>query len=88
MTLPEAIISVAELRKFIGIELSYNHETHQIIEVLENGPALVLQQQNNSSIQNNQFGNANRRTPDTICIEVLSNDKNEFSSLFLSLNLI
>ena len=88
MSMTETIISITELRKLIGSEVTYNNETHQIIEVLENGPTLVLQQHQNSSIQINQFGNANRRTPDTVCIEVLSNDKNEFSSLFVSLGLI
>jgi len=68
MSMTEDIITVAELRKLIGTELTYNNETHQIIEVLENGPTLVLQQHHNSSIQINQFGNANRRTPDTVCI--------------------
>ena len=74
----------------IGIELFYNNKACQVIEVLEDGPSLVLQQikMEVSPIQSNQYGNAHRRTPETFCIPVLSVDKTELSVPFLALDLI
>ena len=74
----------------IGIQLYYNNKACQVVEVLEDGPSLVLQQIkiDASPIQSNQYGNAHRRTPETFCIPVLSPDKSELSIPFLALDLI
>ena len=83
----EIVISLEQLRGMIGISLYYNNKECQVVEVLEDGPSLVLQYFEND-IQENQHGNAHRRTPETFCIPVLSSDKKELSELFLSLDLI
>ena len=83
----EIAISLNQLRGMIGIELRYNNKTCQVVEVLEDGPSLVLQYFEND-IQKNQHGNAHRRVPETFCIPVLSTDKKELSEVFLSLDLI
>jgi hypothetical protein len=83
----EIAINLEQLRGMIGIELRYNNKACQVVEVLEDGPSLVLQYFEND-IQNNQHGNAHRRVPETFCIPVLSVDKKELSELFLSLDLI
>jgi len=83
----EIAISLEQLRGMIGIEFHYNNKACQVVEVLEDGPSLVLQYFEND-IQNNQHGNAHRRVPETFCIPVLSQDKKELSELFLSLDLI
>lgn len=83
----EIIISLEQLRGMIGINIFYNNRPCQVIEVLEDGPSLVLQYFENS-IQKNQHGDAHRRVPETICIPILSKDKKELSDLFLSLDLI
>lgn len=83
----ELIISLKQLRGMIGINLCYNNKACQVVEVLEDGPSLVLQYFDNN-IQKNQHGNAHRRVPETFCIPILSRDKTELSELFLSLDLI
>ncbi|MCW8901100.1 MAG: hypothetical protein OQK75_11705 [Gammaproteobacteria bacterium] len=83
----EIVISLEQLRGMIGIELYYNNKACQVIEVLEDGPSLVLQYFENN-IQKNQHGDAHRRVPETFCIPVLSGDKKKLSELFLSLDLI
>ena len=83
----EIVITLDQLRGMIGIKLCYNNKECQVIEILEDGPSLVLQYFEND-IQENQHGTAHRRTPETFCITVLSNDKEELSELFLSLDLI
>ena len=74
----------------IGIQVYYNNKACQVIEVLEDGPSLVLQEVHAeaSPIQTNQYGNAHRRTPETFCIPVLSTTKTELSAPFLALDLI
>ena len=86
----ELIISLEQLRGMIGIEIYHNNKTCQVIEVLEDGPSLVLQhlEPDTVSIQTNQYGNAHRRVPETFLIPVLSEDKTELNSLFLALNLL
>lgn len=87
LTISEIVISLKQLRGMIGTMLCHNNKNCQIVEVLEDGPSLVLQYFENN-IQNNQYGNAHRRVPETFCIPILSIDKNELSDVFLSLDLI
>lgn len=83
----EIIITLEQLRGMIGIELYHNYRACQVIEVLEDGPSLVIQYFEND-IQKNQHGEAHRKVPETLCISVLSNDKSQLSEIFLSLDLI
>jgi hypothetical protein len=83
----ELVISLKQLRGMIGVKLCHNNKKCQVIEVLEDGPSLVLQYFEND-IQENQHGNAHRRVPETVCIPVLSGDKKKLSDVFLSLDLI
>lgn len=85
--MPELIITLNQLRGMIGIKLYHNNKACQVIEVLEDGPSLVLQYFENN-IQNNQHGDAHRRVPETFCLPVLSNNKKELSEIFLALDLI
>jgi len=83
----ELFITLNQLRGMIGIKLYHNNKACQVIEVLEDGPSLVLQYFENN-IQKNQHGDAHRRVPETFCIPVLTSDKKQLSELFLSLDLI
>ena len=83
----ELLISLKQLRGMIGVQLYYNNKACQVIEVLEDGPSIVLQFFEDD-IQKNQHGDAHRRVPEIICIPVLSKDKKQLSELFLSLDLI
>jgi len=83
----EIIITLEQLRGMIGINLYHNQRPCQVIEVLEDGPSLVIQFFEND-IQENQHGEAHRKVPETQCIPVLSNDKTQLSEFFLSLDLM
>ncbi len=64
-----------KLEGLIGLELEFLGEVCQVIEVLEEPPALVLQcSWEDTVIQSTQFGDANRRVPRTITIPVFRSD--------------
>lgn len=88
MPMDEIVITLEQLRGMIGLRVRHHGLSCQVIEVLEDGPSLVLQNcQQVSTIQANQFGDANRRVPQTQTIPVLTPDKTELHALFLSLDL-
>ena len=80
------IITLEQLRGMIGLELYHNNKVCQVIEVLEDGPSLVIQYYDDN-IQQNQHGDAHRRVPETLCVPVLSGDKTQLSEMFLSLDI-
>ncbi len=87
--MPELIITLDQLRGMIGLHLVHQGTSCQVIEVLEDGPSLVLQSIHESpTIQPNQHGEAQRRTPVTYTVPVLNNERNELHPQFLALDLI
>lgn len=81
-----------DLRHIIGKQLNYKGHNCEIIEVLEDGPQLVLRNLDVESmdvdngdarnpIQPNQFGEAHRRTPETFTVPAL--DKQQRPIAFL-----
>ena len=85
----EIIITLDQLRSMIGLRLMHQGILCQVIEVLEDGPSLVLQSIVEApSIQPNQHGEATRRTPVTYTVPVLNQDKTELHAQFLALDLI
>jgi hypothetical protein len=85
----EIIITLDQLRSMIGLRLMHQGILCQVIEVLEDGPSLVLQSIDEApSIQPNQHGEATRRTPVTYTVPVLNQDKTELHAQFLALDLI
>ena len=88
MPMDEIVITLEQLRGMIGLKVRHQGLHCQIIEVLEDGPSLVLQNcEAVSTIQPNQFGDANRRVPQTHTIPVLTPDQKELHALFLALDL-
>ena len=81
-------ITVVELRKMIGISVSYRGCTSSVIEVLEDGPSLVLQRQGNNCIQHNLHGHPTRRSPETVTVRVLSESGTSLHRDFLELDLV
>ena len=64
-------ISGQSLRRWIGKEVTYGNGRCQIIEILDDGPAVVLCCQDAPpEIQGNQFGEPSRRVPKTLTIPV------------------
>ncbi len=81
-------ISVNELRSMIGLRVSYQGSTCSIIEVLEDGPSLVLQETGTAaSIQSNLHGQPTRRSPQTLTVRVLSENGTALHREFLELDL-
>ncbi|HXH04071.1 MAG TPA: hypothetical protein VNN09_12225 [Candidatus Competibacteraceae bacterium] len=66
----------ARLRALIGCTLSYRGQPCPIIEVLEEGPALVLEESGASAIQANQYGEASRRAPRVHTVSVWNVHRN------------
>ncbi|MCW9014444.1 MAG: hypothetical protein OQL06_11725 [Gammaproteobacteria bacterium] len=61
------------LQKYIGNEIVYKNTRCQLIEVLEDGPALVfICLEHKTSIQSDQHGGAHRRVHETYTVPCLS----------------
>ena len=84
----DAYISVDELRGMIGTRVRYQGITCSILEVLEDGPALVLISVGQGAIQSDQFGNPKRRVPETFTIPVFTPEHDAYHPAYLSLGLI
>jgi len=79
-------ITKEQIRSMIGLQVKHHQVYCRVVEILEDGPAIILEDmEQHSSIQADQHGEAHRRVPQTYTIEVLSCDKLEFSSAFLAL---
>lgn len=81
-------ITLEQLRGMIGQRVIYQGCQCQVIEVLEQETELVLQLEDDDTIQTDQHGDARRRVPATITIPVLTADRREINPRFLSLDLL
>ena len=81
-------ITVNELRKMIGLSVYYRGQQGSIIEVLEDGPSLVLQAVGDDRIQHNLHGHPTRRSPNTVTVRVLSENGTSLHRDFLELELV
>ena len=80
-------ITTEQLRDMIGLRVRYHNVDCQIVEVLEDGPALILEDlEHHISIQPDQHGEAHRKVPKTYTIKILTHDKLEYSPSFLTLD--
>lgn len=73
------------LTGLIGSRAEYAGEPYTIIEVLPEGPQLVLQHARQKSIQDDLQGRAYRRVPYTECIPVRDSDGSPSDQLDLLL---
>ena len=79
-------ISIDQLRGMIGLQVYHRGTLCQVVEILEDGPALVLQDsQAQATIQADQHGEASRRVPVVYTVPVLNDSQREFSAAFLEL---
>lgn len=83
-TLP---ITVNELRAMIGMNVVFRGQPAHVIEVLEDGPSLVLQAVGSGVIQSNMLGHPTRRSPETMTVRVLSENGTALHKDFLDLDL-
>lgn len=65
------------LHSLIGLEFSHQDKHCTLIEVIEDGPWLVVQCLSEKTIQPNQHGNAHRRSHPTYTIHCLNEFKTD-----------
>ena len=81
-------ISIEELRGMIGITVCHEGTHCKVVEVIEDGPHLILVDLDLDSIQPDQFGSPHRRVPQTYMIPVLSDETDELHPTYLALEII
>lgn len=81
-------VSLERLRALIGSEVICDGEPCVIVEVLDDGPMLVLSCLSGTTVvQANQHGEATRRVPRTRTLPVYSAENGGLHPAFLKLNL-
>jgi len=89
MLMKEHITIVDHLRGLIGSNVRYHGTKFEIIEILEDGPALVLQDcEHRTSIQADQHGEAHRRVPKTRTIAIPIDEDGSYNLSEVSLELL
>ncbi len=82
-------ISMDQLRGMIGVRVEHNARRYVVVEVLEDGPSVVLQEmRDNQDIQSNLHGMATRRVVSTVTVPVLTPDHRQIHADYLALELI
>jgi hypothetical protein len=84
----EITITLQQLRSMIGLKVYHLGIPCMIVEVLEDGPSLVLVDQDDDKIQSDQYGNPLRKVPKTFTVPVLTPDGSAIHSAYLALDLI
>jgi hypothetical protein len=79
-------LDINRLAVLIGREVDYNGISCQIVEILEDGPALVLQY-HNYTIQADQHGEAHRKAPNTTIIPIYDAEGDDWHPEFIALHL-
>ena len=75
----------ALLHNLIGREITHNNKSCTLIEIMDDGPYLVFQCQNEKTIQCNQHGNAHRKSSPTYTIHCLNDLKNDLHPILKNL---
>jgi hypothetical protein len=81
-------ISIAQLQGMIGLHILWHDTRYAIVEVLEDGPALVAQRlAPDAIIQGDAHGRAHRQVQPVITICVLTPDRSLLHNDFLDIEL-
>ena len=75
------------LRGMIGACVCYRGADCFVMEVLEDGPALVLQDAKQTDIQDNKFGDPHRRVARTYTVPVVEADGERLHPEFMAVQL-
>lgn len=67
---PRWLDNPESLQALIGRQAEYAGEPFSVIEILPDGPQLVLQHRHRKAIQQDMQGRPYRRVPETICLEL------------------
>jgi len=84
----DIVITLDQLRGMIGVKISHQGVVCKVVEILEDGPSLVLLSIDESHIQSDQYGNPLRKVPQTFIVPVLNSSGNEIHPAFLALDLL
>jgi hypothetical protein len=76
---------LSELHKLIGRHVRHEGCHCEVVEVLAEGPAIVLYKHTPSEIQANWFGEAQRRAPATYTLPLLSRVTKDLHPVVLAL---
>lgn len=71
---PPIPIDHANLRRLVGSTVHHKGEQWLVIDYHDDGPALVLEHCNKSTIQADQHGHGKRRTPITVSVPLFDAD--------------
>ncbi len=66
-----------QLHNLIGQQIIHNSKLYILIEIIDNGPLLVFQCQTEKEIQQDQHGNANRKSFPTFTIHCLNESRTD-----------
>lgn len=81
-------LSLTDLREMIGTRVRFENRCWEIVEILEDGPAIILQDcDQHTVIQPDQHGEAHRRVPSTRTIPIFTPEGQTLSTVFLSMDL-
>ena len=70
---------ITTLRQYIGRYALHQNKRFEIIEVLEDEPALVMQDcERRTTIQADQHGEAHRRVPQTVTVTIPVDDNGRY----------
>lgn len=79
-------LDTEQIHNMIGLQVKYHEVNCQVVEIIEDGLAVVLEDlEQHTSIQGDQHGEAHRKVPKTYTISVFNEDKSEFTPAFLAL---
>ena len=82
-------VQTEQLRQLIGAQVRYLGVRWEIIEILEDGPALVLSDcEHHTVIQPDQHGEAHRRVPSTLTVPLYSHDGHDINPAVQHLELL
>lgn len=81
-------ITIEQLRSMIGVHVWHEGVRCEVLEVLEDGPTLILVSIDGDTIQADQFGNPSRRVPTTHTVPVVGSDGATLHPAFVALDLL
>jgi hypothetical protein len=85
----EIVITLSQLRGMIGLRVRHEGAEWQVIEVLEDGPSLVLEDLRPTRMpQADQYGETSLWVPHWVTVPVLAEDRRELHPDFLGLDLL
>lgn len=84
----EIVITMNQLRGMIGVPVEHEGIPCRVVEVLEDGPSLVLEALARKEMQPDQHGDPRRHVPETYVVPVLDHDRDTLHPEFLALDLV